>query len=256
MPKFLTSGKSTAAFSRVDLAVMVFILMALGAIGAAFVARSQQAKIAQCASNLKELGMGMALYTKEDDDKLPFACIQYDDDLDSVAWDGLIYSYVKWNGEVSCSSLDRKSDLLRCPADTTGNRTRTYAMPLHDMSPANWPLGPENRTGVGLWWKYWENGNDSLKNAYSKDGKMLAVRLEMIQVPASTLLLTEHASSINNIFAYNGATISGPDDHLDLKARRMNRYHNGKFNYLMVDGHVELLLPTQKPGIWTIYPGD
>jgi prepilin-type processing-associated H-X9-DG protein len=129
-------------------------------------------------------------------------------------------------------------------------------MPQHDMSSANWPPGPENSTGVGLGWKFWESGNASLNNAYSKDGKLLAVRLEMIHTPADTLLLTEHPNSVNNMFTCDGATIGGPNDHLDTKTSRMNRYHNGKFNYLMVDGHVELLLPAQKPGIWTIKPND
>jgi prepilin-type processing-associated H-X9-DG protein len=199
--------------------------------------------------------MGMTLCTSDNDDRLPFAYIQYDE-WESVAWDGLIYSFVLGDCEISSSSLDKENDLLRCPVDTMGDRTRTYAMPQHDMNSTNWPPGPKNGTGVGLWWSCWAEGNASLTEVVSIVGKIPAVRLEMIRAPASTLLLTEHASSVNSMFAYNGATISGPNDHLDTKTRRMNRYHNGKFNYLMVDGHVELLLPAQKQGIWTIQPND
>jgi prepilin-type processing-associated H-X9-DG protein len=199
--------------------------------------------------------MGMALYTGENDDRLPFAYIRYSE-WESIAWDGLIYPFVLKGCEISSSSLDKRNDLLRCPVDTMGDRNRTYAMPQHDMSSTNWPPGPENRTGVGLWWSCWAGGNASLTNVVPAVGRIPAVRLEMIHAPADTLLLTEHANSVNSMFAHDGATISGPNDHLDAKTRKMNRYHNGKFNYLMVDGHVELLLPAQKQGIWTIQPND
>jgi prepilin-type processing-associated H-X9-DG protein len=243
---------SIAAFSRIELVIVIFVLILFGSVGVAFIGRSQQAKIVQCASNLKQLGVGMALYTKENDSQLPFAYIQYTE-WESVAWDGLIYPYVIGGSQISSSSLDKKYDLLRCPADV-GDRSRTYAMPQHDMSLANWPPGPENRTGVGLWWSCWQDGgNASLSYVLSHFDAVPAVRLGMIHAPADTLLLTEHASSENSMFSYRGATISGPSEHLDTKTSRMTRYHNGKFNYLMVDGHVELLLPAQKQEIWTIW---
>ena len=107
---------SIAAFSRIELVIVIFVLILFGSVGVAFIGRSQQAKIVQCASNLKQLGVGMALYTKENDSQLPFAYIQYTE-WESVAWDGLIYPYVIGGSQISSSSLDKKYDLLRCPAD-------------------------------------------------------------------------------------------------------------------------------------------
>ena len=243
---------SVVAFTRIELLSVIFILFLLGSVGTAFIGRSKQAKIAQCASNLEQLGTGMSSYTRENDSRLPFAYIQYTE-WESVAWDGLIYPFVSSGCEISSSSLDKKYDLLRCPADV-GDRSRTYAMPQHDMSSANWPPGSENRTSVGLWWSCWQDGgNASLSYLLSHSESIPAVRLGMIRVPADTLLLTEHASSENSMFSYRGATISGPSEHLDTKTSRVTRYHNGKFNYLMMDGHVELLLPTQKQEMWTIW---
>jgi prepilin-type processing-associated H-X9-DG protein len=92
----------------------------------------------------------------------------------------------------------------------------------------------------------------------------------MIHAPATTLLLTEHAIPQNTAFAASGSTIAGPTDHLDKNAMPADRYHGGKIEYLMVDGHVELLFPLEStgqrdprdasdklhPNLWTIRPED
>ncbi len=93
----------------------------------------------------------------------------------------------------------------------------------------------------------------------------------MITAPASTLLLTEHAEAANLAFDVSGATIPGPNEHVDKKEINPDQFHGGKINYLMVDGHVELLYPLESigkqdpkdpnndkrhPNIWTIRPED
>jgi prepilin-type processing-associated H-X9-DG protein len=246
---------SAAAFSRLDLIVVLSIVTCLGAIGATAIAMSQHARMAQCASNLKQLGAATSLYSKDNDDRLPFAYIQYTE-WESVAWDGLIFSFDKGKSEISSSSLDEKDNLLKCPSDPVETRSRTYAMPEHDMSAHNWPPGPENNTGIGLWWSCWAQGIASLRNVDPVIEQLPALRLTTIPTPAITLLLAEHANHENVMFDYHGATISGPDEHLDTQTSRMTRYHNGKFNYLMLDGHVEQLFPTQKVEMWTIRHSD
>ena len=74
-----------AAFSRIELVAVIFILILFGSIGVAFVGRSQQAKTAQCASNLRQLGVGVSQYTKENESRLPFAYIQYTECVSSRA---------------------------------------------------------------------------------------------------------------------------------------------------------------------------
>src|SRR5205823_6528353 len=84
-----------------------------------------------------------------------------------------------------------------------------------------------------------------------------AIRLDMIQFPEQTLILTEQASSNNLMWGYQCAVIHNVREHLDERAIPIDKYHGGKFNYLMVDGHVEALSPAQSAGnIWTIRPDD
>ena len=129
-------------------------------------------------------------------------------------------------------------------------------MPAHDMLAEHWPPGASNGTGVGLWWAPDAKGHAALEQRLSADGHAPAIRPEMIPAPAGTLLLTEQANTNNILFSGQGAAISGPSHHLNTRFIPPRRYHDGKFNYLMVDGHVEALQPNQKPGIWTIRPGD
>jgi prepilin-type processing-associated H-X9-DG protein len=156
-------------------------------------------------------------------------------------------------------------------------------MPSHAVGEAYWPLGPENNTGVGLWWRNSMAQWDFLTNFVSLTKtqgadtntelitvKMPAITRDMIHAPATTLLLTEHAIPQNTAFAASGSTIAGPTDHLDKNAIPADRYHGGKIEYLMVDGHVELLFPLEStgqrdprdasdkplPNLWTIRPDD
>jgi len=224
----------------------------------------------------------MNLYETDNQERLPPAVFVYGRGHSEV-WDGLIFPFVPLgrNGLV-------QKHLLLCPADTITNRDsewrrRTYAMPEHNNDAANWPLSSQNATGLGVtWntgmakWAFWTNYVSITTNYPEADTntavvsfKISAMVRKMIKAPASTLLLTEHAIHENIAFAAGGATISGPTYHLE-DTISPNQYHGGKINYLLVDGHVELIYPSESvglrdprnvsdkklPNIWTIYPDD
>jgi prepilin-type processing-associated H-X9-DG protein len=278
-----SKGQDTLGFNRVELVVVVVVLIVLAGLTVAYFDNFHHSKEAQCASNLKALGVAMALYEKDNDDRLPYAFIQYDKTHFQV-WDSLIFHYVPpgANGFV-------QKHLLLCPLDTIlargGALRRTYAMPAHSMDAADWPLASDNATGVGIWWDdsratrkaYLTNYISVTKtqgeeaNAGSVTVTIPAINLSMIQAPASTLLLTERAEAGNIAFSYSGATIHNPSQHFDTKAINADQYQGGKVNYLMVDGHVELMYPLnslgqhdlregdsdkQYPNIWTIRSDD
>ncbi len=273
--------KFTSAFNLIELAVVVFVVIVLGVLATVFTACSRRTEgVVGCASNLKELGMAMAIYTRENNNRLPFAFIKYNGQ-ESTAWDTLIFPCInRRNGDiVSSSSLDKGHGLLLCPSDTITNRDtngggtslnayamsqhdiiprRSYAMSRHNMTETNWPPGANNNTGPGLWWSSdISNGKAALTNVLFAQGNIPAIRLDMISTPSGTLLLTEQARVDNIMFSSSGATISRSDPQFfNPGSTNINPYHNGKFNYLMVDGHVETLLPTEKPGMWTIRPDD
>jgi len=266
MHRLRPNKRFTAAFNLIELVVVVLVVIVLGVLATVFVACSRRTEgVVECASNLKELGMAMTMYTRENDNRLPFAFIKYNRQ-ESTTWDILIFPFINRRNSdiVSSSSLDKGHGFLRCPSDTIANTNeaalprRTYAMSRHSMTGTDWPPGANNNTGPGLWWSSdISDGEAALTNVLSSRGSIPAVRLDMISVPSGTLLLTEQARADNVMFDYSGASIGHSDPQFfDAGSTNANPYHDGKFNCLMVDGHVETLLPTEKPGMWTIRPDD
>jgi prepilin-type processing-associated H-X9-DG protein len=194
-------------------------------------------------ANLRQLGVAMSLYEKSNDGRLPFAYIEYSPEK-FISWDRLIDSYAP--------SGSGQSQLLRCPSDTIpakgADPRRTYSMAMHNMDRRYWPPSGKNDTGVGLWWSPRSRLRAPTPDQNSKTNPTPAIRVGTISAPAATMLLTEQAQSYNIKYSYSGATIDYPSAQLDTKLIKMSRYHGGKFNYLMVDGHVEWLSPLESLG--------
>lgn len=194
---------------------------------------------------------------------------------------------------------------LRCPSDhapaaapSTSKASpwrRSYAMPryLYDPQASPWPPNIQSRAGVGMYWSFDDDGTPDTQtkftwNRIDKPGgdgseahpyprKQWAMRATVISQPAETIFLTERIHAGNLRGDAGVAYIDYPAQHcesgvLTLDDGRIHAYapagahHNGLFNYLMVDGHVEMLDPqvTVRSGatlkaqskMWTIRPGD
>jgi len=183
---------------------------------------------------------------------------------------------------------------LLCPSDRLKNgdtrfpqSRRSYAMPEHAMNNVvvfnnnilSWPPAPDNATGVGLRWDQsvqasgygsaWNNADTW--NGSATPSHQTAVREAMILEPSSTIFLTEIARTNCQQGSLDNQAIRTANDHLITTPTsphyiNPNSYHSGKFNYLMVDGHVEQLAPektlgrgtntARQTGMWTILAGD
>ena len=240
--------KGVEAFNLTELATTaaaVGLLILVGmAIANGFRNKSRESA---CMANLRQLGVAMSLYENSNGGRLPFAFVEYSPDK-FISWDRLIDSYAR--------SGSGQSQLLRCPADTIPTQEaqgasprRTYAMARHNMDKRNWPPDANNATGVGLWWSPKGKLHAAASSLNSKTNSTPAISVDMISTPAATLILTEQAQGNNIEFSYSGAAIDNPSTQLDTQRIKMSRYHGGKFNYLMVDGHVELLSPLESLGV-------
>jgi len=254
--------KDATAFSRADLIAVIAVVAVLGVGLGSWVGRSGAAARV-CAANLKQLGMAMATYEQDNGNRIPYAYVELGSyknyEASKTVWDSLIFPYIP----PGKNGLAQKH-LLRCPADTIPQvqmaTRRTYAMPTHSNKGDNWPLSPENDTGIGVWYARWEKRKELtnyILTATTQDDEsghalktvaLPAFKLEMIHAPASTLLLTEHATAVNTAFNFHGATIDSEQDHVVATNLDIAHYHGGKINYLMVDGHVESLNPGQSAG--------
>ena len=95
----------------------------------------------------------------------------------------------------------------------------------------------------------------------------------MILQPAGTIVLTERIHVANLMMFAQRQDIRNTEDHMSFGEGSVyappyfyppaQKHHGGPFNYLMLDGHVEFLLPNKttqnlglQRGMWSIRAGD
>jgi prepilin-type processing-associated H-X9-DG protein len=256
------------AFTRLDLAVSLGVVFLLaGWFG--FSHMGERGRIAQCACNLRKLGQAMQEYAGDHGGGLPAAGLTQS----GATWDSILTPYLKSNLIVS-NSVEAKRRLeaaaaprFLCPSDKLiRENPRSYAMPAHDMQPEHWPLDANTASGVGLWWGKDEIirllGPEAVDMAADNPDVLPAVKLSIITAPTDTLLLTELIRQDNTLHHLNLTVVKDVGDQSERPNGDSIPYHRGRFNYLMVDGHVEWLTGLQtggmdgKSGIWTIRKGD
>lgn len=256
-----------AAFTRLELV----LLIVLGAIILSLTLAHTRRTVAKtsaisCVGNLRQLGAGMAMYMIGGDAKLPYASLVFTTRAQST-WDTLISPVIRAEARRTVSdpnlaapAKSYMNPLLLCPSDPLPPaawaqknklQRRSYSITRHNMSPQNWPPSATNSTGIGLSWTFGSFGTNppsaKLYN-FEHTNRQAAVRFDMILKPAETLLLTERVSSNNIVANASGAWIDRTSDHTDSSALAADALHKGRFNYLMLDGHVETLFPDQAVG--------
>jgi len=224
-----------------------------------------------CAHHMKRLGQAFSEYAQNHDDALPPAVV--DDGTNSTSWDKEISVYLepelaKQNSPDSEKALKAKiAPLFKCPSDRElrgGSKPRSYSMPMYDINRVGWPPDKNSLGGLGLYLDaqtiQTAREADSTKSA----DYVPAIKTSMVPDPADTALLVERISIPNALWGTKYACIISTREQFDAKTFAAEDFHGGKMNYLMLDGHVELLLPIQagghvgagNEGLWSIRSGD
>ena len=228
------------AFTRLDLVVLTAASLLLVTIfGGLFL--GGHGKALRCQANLKALGNAMQDFAAEHADALPPANIE----TSRVVWDSQIVAYLPY--KLVKGGID---PVFQCPSDRLPHaRTRSYAMSGHNMRNENWPPGPDNATGVGLVWNQETItrllGAPALKMAATNHDQLALFKRSQIPAPSQTLILTEMINSGNNLKEGRWAAIESPGQQMEQLWQSNSRPHRGYCNYLMVDGHLEMLSPLQ-----------
>jgi prepilin-type processing-associated H-X9-DG protein len=296
--------RSVTGFTVVELIAAVAVISMLVVLILPALAKAQtKMRSNRCLSNLQDLGTAVNLYLQDSNDKLPYAALRYSTGKEEhhLAWDDLMGPYLGIDLTVEQRNRDGASDggsfkLLTCPQDTLPLRfndnmpreeyRRSYAMPEHNLglntvagreaTAADWPPCPVNRTGIGIRLDGRPGYASGRWNHDDEPGSMKAPKWQaafqaaMIMDAPNTLFLTEQFDGANHVGAWSGATISDISAHIGDKAVQAPQ---DRFNYLMVDGHVESLVPqdsynrkrpgattatpaTAPAGIWTVWQDD
>jgi prepilin-type processing-associated H-X9-DG protein len=255
------------AFTRLDLLAVIVVSILVGG-WLALNHLGERGRIVRCTRNLQVLGEAMQSFANDHGDTLPpAALIQM-----NSTWDGALLPYLGAAKTDAATSPGAKRLIeslkpsifrqLVCPSDPVKrDHPRSYAMSVYDMVPANWPPGPDTATGLGLWWD--ENTVSLLLAGSGKDkpASLPGIKTSILPDPANTLLLTEYISP-NHLGSVYRSTVWGVAQQQEYLKDGVESIHHGRFNYLMADGHVELLSPLQTGtpdrfgGIWTIKKGD
>ncbi|HEX2951604.1 MAG TPA: DUF1559 domain-containing protein, partial [Armatimonadota bacterium] len=105
-------------FTLIDLLVVIAIIAILAAIlFPVFAKAREKARQTQCLNNLKQIGMGIQMYTQENDEKFPVAFTEpsgnangiYDDGTDALQWRTDIGSYVSAEKVFKCPSVGKNT---------------------------------------------------------------------------------------------------------------------------------------------------
>jgi prepilin-type processing-associated H-X9-DG protein len=250
-------------FSRVDLLASALLVILLS-FWLGWTRLGERGRIARCAGNLAMLGRATQGYANEHENMLPAADIWLQ--KASISWDSKLFPYVEPGlAKTDNDQLFAKGEkFFFCPSDPAPHNgiPRSYAMAANDMSPENWPPGPKSATGVGLWWDGSSTPPLLGEDAKNHPETLPGVKLSDLPSPADTLVLTESLDSQNVMGSINQTVVWGVVQQESYFKGQITDFHHGRFNYLMADGHVELLSALQTgsldrgAGIWTIKKMD
>ena len=229
------------AFTLIELLVVIAIIAILAAIlFPVFATAREKARQTSCASNLKQLGLGLMQYVQDYDESFPCAYAAND----PVGWGEEMYSYVK------------STALFVCPDDTSmsGAPADSYAMNQNIFQTSSTALSApvstvllfevQNISHVYLpptaqTWAPAGSGGLLLNSQGTATGNG----------GTNNVGMTSHVYCWN-YYGANGLYATGPIsgcNNLGLIASGAG-VHNGGSNYLAADGHVKWLLPTLVSG--------
>ncbi|MDR1281645.1 MAG: prepilin-type N-terminal cleavage/methylation domain-containing protein [Opitutaceae bacterium] len=229
------------AFTLIELLTVIAIIGILAAISIPTIGHvREQAKTAQCASGLRQLGVAVSLYVVEHKDHYPPKKVPGHSWISLFIWAGktgaggcIVPANMRpLNPYMGVTGADDPCKVAQCPNDLqpTGDYYKngsTYSANLL------------NRDGI----QCIENGPDGAANADIKNNN--SIRITDIANPARFVVMAEHDFTQYAVWSVD-----------PLARRSFHREKGGSraWNVLFADGHVKLT--TAKKGVTTPANGD
>jgi len=277
-----------SGFTLIELLVVIAIIAILAAMLLPALAKAKaKAHRIQCVSQLKQLGLGIVLFTTDRGEMFPPAA--YGANNGQLSWDVYIYNYL--GGRAAEADLNQgivdqafAPKIALCPADRgtkvwwitdTFSGVRSYAM--NGVGPAwsseyqidtvnqSYPLPKPNR-GVGVYWR------DKGLIGGRPDWEARSFKTSVVKDNAGTILLVEQPNgqgAVGNEWPsislgpyQTGSTLHQIDPNNPSQdpsatsgvnqGNLVYKAHGERFNYLFHDGHVQALRTTETVGTGTL----
>jgi len=268
-----SSQKTTrlTAFTLIELLVVIAIIAILASLLLPSLAKAKsKANTIACMSNMKQLSLGFFLWATDHNDMLPYASYRTGDYMYQASWDDLIHREIGGTApqlQLDLGILDNSyvPKVLKCPADKVPNtiswaqygQRRSYSMISGPTVSSRDAALPETTTGAGV--RYWWNGTETPD--YDHPGYKTTVAVD----PAGTIMLAENPKTNNIVGNEWPSAVPSPAEQMSGYGGPVYLLHNGRYNYMMHDGHAQLIKPeltvgtgtTDAPkGMWTVIAGD
>jgi prepilin-type processing-associated H-X9-DG protein len=223
-------------------------------------ARKSAVRVA-CASNMRQLGTAIYMYANDNRSFIPYASMDAGPAPNAAGnvytWDDLLNRFVSRrdsDADLKNQWLPKANPLLECGEDAYDRRflyslynKRSYAIVENTLA--------YNSQFYGVATRAFTFTTGWPVNTYFR-----CVKFNEVAVTAQTLMLVENPMPNNagpNVLGHGaGALVSRPSD----QGRGLVKpYHNHRWNYLFVDGHVGLLAPEdtiRAPNIVTSLPAN